>query len=847
MLILSLLNLTILRKNKRKSKKSKTGETPVCLEDWNTIGSHYNDYLTSDLNPEKTEIVKKRLSFVHGKCSPVLIVAGLMATRLNAIINCKKAKESIEFWRRFKVFCGNDIVCKDNSDKTEMYSFWPNANHYGFNMQSNEANTCFGFFFNIFHNDLSCFNLKGEDQIPMCFNLKSFIEIYPAFINKKAETKDKDRLKCGLGPIKNILTEYWTGEKANDYAGAARGFEDIYKFLTKQGYEEGFSFGGVPYDFRYNYCKNKEFGANFEKMVNYLFEQTGKKVTIVAHSYGNLNSLYQMTKGSLKGKVKTFVNHFISLAPPLTGVIKTALMASRGSPELTFNDSYGYPIKFNRFAQSISLPTIGSTYGLFKYNAFETILKHNPNNEKMTEFVTKMKSFVKAGNCSKVRNLFYCQDANLDYFKDFVSELFGKDSEFIIDGDVCNKEIGERHGIETTLPESERKEISDVPLANVCWYKLFDFENCSSIAMEPQNYDDVEKSISSKDSYLKHILCNLYPKDLKHYETFRQKKDLPGNMHDFMVYDGSFVDFPERKENNSYFNTSEPGKKNIFDFVKEKTILPNVFAEFHDIMGKHIRNIPPESKDYLPQLKESIISSQLFTRQNLKNSVDQNSKNCKEIDDTIEDLPHPGVRVTGIFNRSFETKAAFLAKSEFDNREQTRDKVFYSGGDGTVDAESAITPFFKWAFEAKYLDKPKVDLFDYCPGLEKTSKWYYKTYDTIKKEKNNYKLLKCKCVDDEGKFLKDVSPCAHAGMLDDPSISQVILDVVSSYESDTPLDTFEIIFNRVIKNYDTLSLCFDIFNKIYFPVPNQYAPENIYNYVKDTNKKLKKRKRSNKF
>lgn len=56
------------------------------------------------------------------------------------------------------------------------------------------------------------------------------------------------------------------------------------------GYQIGLNIFSMPYDFRQD-SRHTDVARNLEKTIKYAYYLTGKSVVIVAHSYGNLNTL----------------------------------------------------------------------------------------------------------------------------------------------------------------------------------------------------------------------------------------------------------------------------------------------------------------------------------------------------------------------------------------------------------------------------------------------------------------------------------------------------------------------------------------------------------------------------
>ena len=65
------------------------------------------------------------IRYILGKCSPVIFIPGIYATRLVLRVNCKKLKENdtIKFMET-RIFCGNS-VCKNEDSEYKEYVLWP--------------------------------------------------------------------------------------------------------------------------------------------------------------------------------------------------------------------------------------------------------------------------------------------------------------------------------------------------------------------------------------------------------------------------------------------------------------------------------------------------------------------------------------------------------------------------------------------------------------------------------------------------------------------------------------------------------------------------------------------------
>ena len=132
----------------------------------------------------------------------------------------------------------------------------------------------------------------------------------------------------------------------NKLSKQTQGFYSISKKLIKSGYSRGFSLAAVPYDFKESECDNKIFGDLFYNMVEMLYKNTNKKVVVIAYSYGNLNTNYQLNYHPQSKKLKSMVKHIINIGGPLAGASKTEIISLTGSNEF-YSETLGGLLNVN--------------------------------------------------------------------------------------------------------------------------------------------------------------------------------------------------------------------------------------------------------------------------------------------------------------------------------------------------------------------------------------------------------------------------------------------------------------------------------------------------------------------
>ncbi len=124
-------------------------------------------------------------------------------------------------------------------------------------------------------------------------------------------------------------------------------FGPMIKKLERVGYDFGLTLQAMPYNFFYGLYQN-EFNNNFIPVLERLKKITGKKTTIMGHSFGNLVTLYNLDKMD-KSKKDSLVSNFIAIAPPFLGSYKAYEYLFAGNRDLTFlNESLGLGQKESR-------------------------------------------------------------------------------------------------------------------------------------------------------------------------------------------------------------------------------------------------------------------------------------------------------------------------------------------------------------------------------------------------------------------------------------------------------------------------------------------------------------------
>ena len=137
------------------------------------------------------------------------------------------------------------------------------------------------------------------------------------------------------------------------------------KIIKFAGYRAGLTYQSLPYDFRFN-LKDNRLNRIFESNLVRLNSLTSKKSIIISHSFGSMNTLYQLNKMSRKLK-QQIVSAWISLTPPYLGTLKAVAGITSGDKGLYDSWVLGMGAK----SALNTLGTCGSSFQMIKIDHYE--------------------------------------------------------------------------------------------------------------------------------------------------------------------------------------------------------------------------------------------------------------------------------------------------------------------------------------------------------------------------------------------------------------------------------------------------------------------------------------------
>lgn len=273
-------------------------------------------------DPKATKTPKDQLeSFVQGDCAPIIFVPGLMATRLVVEIDCEVLNE---YHPEIMEACGWK-TCSwslwSKKPSTE-YTLWISSVLTPMSMLTITNNTCFG-------------RLIGNNYQKMKHQIhEKYQEIEGLSITWYGNTPETFKYaNGGFGAVSNLLPLPVQTSETKGFAGMA-------KYLTKLGYQTGLSVFALPYDFRKTHRANS-ISYTLERTIRYAYELTGKKVVLVGHSLGNLNTLPVLMKMSQEDKDK-MIALYVSAGAPFGGASKPTRLMIGGDQGFIFKNLIGF-------------------------------------------------------------------------------------------------------------------------------------------------------------------------------------------------------------------------------------------------------------------------------------------------------------------------------------------------------------------------------------------------------------------------------------------------------------------------------------------------------------------------
>ena len=655
------------------------------------------------------------LRFILGKCNPILFLPGIYSTRLMLTINCKKFKEdSFLQFIHARVFCG-DNICKDEESEYEEHVLFPALFDSPFVVRETEGvnkyTACFGYF-------MKFFNRKDECPEDVCYyNDAVRVSYYGGTSNTIKEGK------CGLRAVENVLyTGKWLPESLiNSYSGSAGVFYSMIKRYHKMGYREGFSYGAIPTDYRRFVSTNKFVTDAFKYQINQLYENTGKPVVILAHSFGTIATLNQLItiNPELKSKIKTFV----AMAPPFSGASKLLDVFLYGSHDFDTKISIiGYDILkvgLDPFGQSIA------------YNSMPTLVELRPlpaiaklvGKEDYKEFINALKELIEEEKqCGDIN----CDQNKIDELTPTYRELFG-DTLPILSEESCQ------------IRKEDEGDDGDEDINNTHqWHKPCRTEVYNSLLCPFMLLGDLEDS--DYDSLELKKMCETY-KDSLLYDNVCKNNNM----------------------NKLKFLSSLKGNMKCLNDIYAQAVYPFSNPKLNELI-KIYNDI--FSKKYNYEVTAEMFEDIESFRQRTVKLIEYHGIISK-----TQDLPIPPINTYVLYSNFMPTSTAFVYDTKTEKNQFEDDQILYRGGDGTVPNWSSFLTGFKWLYEKKKFNLPQnISLVEYCSPLSKKG-GKYAWNENKKNNDRGFFGIGCDCINSDyngydGSKINS-GYCQHATLISD--------------------------------------------------------------------------------
>jgi len=307
------------------------------------------------------------LRFIFGKCNPIILVPGMLSTKLEIKINCDGLyNNEIDIFKKMRFYCGN-YVCSDVKNKyeeQELFITIGGAFQIVYTQDTNKYSACLGYFLTFFNSKKACspYEDNGNNDEYVC-NYSENIEIgyYGSFTNTKSEGK------CGLNAIQNVIMPPGIEQFAD--IGIAKSYAPLIERLENKGYKPGFSLAGIPNDYRHFLANNKFTTDAIKYQVETLYKNTGKKVVLIGHSFGTITVLNNLIHYKNDKDLLNKIKKFIAVGPPFAG--STELI------NVYFNSANKYQKEFNVYGSTLHAGIDEFGFG-FITNSIPTVYELRP-------------------------------------------------------------------------------------------------------------------------------------------------------------------------------------------------------------------------------------------------------------------------------------------------------------------------------------------------------------------------------------------------------------------------------------------------------------------------------------
>ncbi len=285
------------------------------------LGSVQANVCTNGIDPRSMSNKKYLEEFAKGPCTPVTVLAGYTGSKLQVEIDCPVLKQNHpDIFQNCKWTSCNpsDAVKFFSAVPKAEYSLWLPEITAPFSLLSTSPNSksCFVGLFGL-RWDASGQQLKMESP--------KGVKVTPVGMSPQTVSNSA----CGFDAIANVIPF-----SSLIGGGKLQQFGPLRSALETMGYKIGLNLQPLPYDWRKGMFETQVF-EKLENIIDRMYSISGKKVSIVAHSYGNMNVVAALSKMSLDKK-KAKVQRYFAMGPPFLGVASTIASLIGGDNILDF-------------------------------------------------------------------------------------------------------------------------------------------------------------------------------------------------------------------------------------------------------------------------------------------------------------------------------------------------------------------------------------------------------------------------------------------------------------------------------------------------------------------------------
>ena len=296
--------------------------------------NNYQNLCYDGENPKGWSRKKQLQKFAAGPCSPLIVLPGIAGSKLRVVIDCEILRNSSS--EIFHDTCGwSGCGFWDNRPSRE-YKLWIPSFSSPLALDALGSKECFSTL-------LAPRFTRDPETNKIVLKKIEGLEVLPEGLTKSTSTYKASQ--CGTFATQNLLPVIINPDSTSY-------FNDFNNRMIAMGYVPGLTMQSLPYDFRLTNEQDKLTEA-LGGIIRGLKEITNKKVTILAHSMGNLRTAAALWEMEQEQKDE-LIENFISVAAPFTGSINPIPYLTCGSNE------YEYPLGFG-----IDLSTFMSTIGNF--------------------------------------------------------------------------------------------------------------------------------------------------------------------------------------------------------------------------------------------------------------------------------------------------------------------------------------------------------------------------------------------------------------------------------------------------------------------------------------------------